>query len=451
MLHWISHGIDGRTTSKKLPLFAFIFHLSSMLTINLMRQVVLFYCTFFPFLLATGFQHLPRLHVTPAVVERTPWTLQSMAEEESVSDAEALLACWSYLKRRKRIGNWTNHERRKAIKEAIKESEEPSFFWEASDDNEVLMDGDEEYEEEEDEEDFDVPLDDLAIIDLEEKMGEEDDLNPDKWFGDFTSLPAEPSTTRLRRSQSAKKLWKDPDFRQRWQESRWGDKQSAEERQKKLVKSRVRQLPREFWGSDELASMTKEEINMAIETYVSGRKKRSASTKKALRERKEAFKSSSSDYNDERVARNSLFAMDHETLKEQQRLRSERAKARYETRLKNQQKKKGKPKPEKQSRKRAYLPKGLTPQDAILRIEAKLDENEYPTVNDLKIIMAPQKLGKRRDLLKQILLELFDLRGKCVPSDLNDEASDQLFVTTAPVQQLGDFVVHLLETRAKKE
>lgn len=374
-----------------------------------------------------------------------------VAEEERVSDAEALLACWSYLKRHRRIGNWTNYERRKAIKESLKDSANPSFFW-AEDDTALLMDGDEEYDEEEedDDDDFDIPLSELDIldVDLAEKENNGDaEMNPGKWFGEFTTFPSEPTTTRMRRSQSAKKLWMDPDFRKRWQESRWGKKRSENDKHKRLVESRVRQLPREFWGSDELASMTKEEINMAIETYVSGRNKKSASHKKALQKRKEVPKPSS----DERIARNSLFAMDHETLKEQQRLRSERAKARYDTRLKNEGKKESQS--DKPSRKRTFFPHGSTPQDAILRIQAKLDEKKYPEVNDVRIIMGPQRLGKRKELLKNILLELFDLRGKCIPKNLDDddEASDKLFVTSAPIQQVGDFVIHLLETCAEED
>ncbi|KAL3945511.1 MAG: hypothetical protein SGBAC_000410 [Bacillariaceae sp.] len=287
-----------------------------------------------------------------------------------------------------------------------------------------------------------------VIIEIEDA-----DLNPDKWFGDFTSFPMEPTTTRMRRSNSAKKVWQDPEFRQRWQESRWGKKRSKDDKHQRKVQSRVRQLPREFWGSDELASMTKEEINMAIESYVSGRKKRSASTKKTLKERKKELEYSSSDSGDERVARNTLFAMDHETLKEQQRIRSQHAKARYQTRLDNEEKKKKKrmSKPKEQARKQTYLPSGSTPQDAILRIVAKLDDNEYPAVNDLTIIMVPQKLGKRRDLLKRILLELFDLRGKCIPSDLDDELSDNQFVMKAPIEHLGNFVIRLLQKRAEEE
>lgn len=421
-----------------------------------MRDIVLFFFSCIPFLCAAGFQPLSRPIVSHTVSKVEHWTLQAspktITEEEGFLDAEALLACWAFLKRRKRIGNWTNAERRKAAKESTK----PSFLLGEDDDYELLMDGDEEYEEDEEEYDA-VNFDNggRTSMDGENEIiieTEDVDLNPDKWFGDFTSFPMEPTTTRMRRSNSAKKLWKDPEFRQRWQESRWGKKRSKKDKHQREVQSRVRQLPREFWGSDELASMTKEEINMAIESYVSGRKKRSASTKKTLKERKKECESSSSDSGDERVARNTLFAMDPETLKEQQRLRSERAKARYQTRLDNEQKKKkSKSKPKEPARKQTYLPSGSTPQDAILRILAKLDENEYPAVNDLTIIMVPQKLGKRRYLLKRILLELFELRGKCVPSDLDDELSDKLFVTKARIEHLGDFVIRLLQKRAEEE
>ena len=178
-----------------------------------MLQVLLFFYSFvcFPSRFATGFQNLKTLDViaTCRPVERTLWTIQStaedseFAEEESVSDAEALLACWSYLKRRKRIGNWTNSERRKAIKESLKDSANPSFFWAGDDDSELLMDGDEEYDEEEDDDDddFDIPLSELDIldVDLAEKENNGDaEMNPGKWFGEFTSFPTEPTTTPIK-------------------------------------------------------------------------------------------------------------------------------------------------------------------------------------------------------------------------------------------------------------
>ncbi|CAJ1918083.1 unnamed protein product [Cylindrotheca closterium] len=428
-----------------------------------MFEIVLFFLSCFPFLCATGFQPLPRYQVVQEVVPLVDhsWTLlqaspESSAtteEEDGISDAEALLACWSYLKRRKRIGNWTNAERRKAIKESIKESGRPSFFW-GEDDSELLMDGDVEYEDDEGEEEYydrNIDGENTDYMDGEKEVIENEDDFSTEWFGEFTSFPTEPTVTRARRSYSAKQVWKDPEFRKRWQESRWGNKLSKDDKHKRLVESRVKKLPREFWGSDELASMTKEDINMAIESYVNGRKKRSANVKKALQERKKALEFPSPDSEDDRVARNSLFAADHETLKEQQRLRSQKAKARYQTRLDNEQRKKGALEPKKPASKRTYLPSGSTPQDAVMRIESKLDAHEYPAVSDLKIIMVPQKLGKRRGLLKRILLDFFNLRGKCIPIDLTDESSDKEFITKAPIQQLGEFAIELLEKRAEEE
>jgi hypothetical protein len=374
----------------------------------------------------------------------------SSSDDEEVSDAEALLACWSYLRKRRRLGNWTQLERR----QAMKASAQPHFFWEEPDDeaNNIVDDNNDN-------------MDDDETLDLSEPRPDRgtktDETTDEIWYGEFTSFPTEPTITRTRRSQAAKRTWADPEFRERWYQSRWGgnsnhhlqetiEKKTAEA---KVLEHRVRSLPPGFFGSPELASMTEDEIKDAIRGYTQSGKKRSTSRAKTLEQRKLAIEKSPNMNNDnneeQRLVQNSLYSVGEEVLREAKRKRSENAKKAYATRLKNNSKKDTRvppPKPRK-----TYLPTSATPQDALLRIEDNLDRGTLPSVDDVAVIMKPLKLAKRRDLLRRILIDVFDLRGKCVPLGGDDPDSPNEFVTQAPIGDLGEFVIHLLGARSPEK
>jgi hypothetical protein len=357
------------------------------------------------------------------------------SSDEEVSDAEALLACWSYLRKRRRLGNWTQLERR----QNMKASAQPHFFWEEPDDeaNNIVDDNDD---------------DDDETFDLSEPRPDRGTKTDEIWYGEFTSFPTEPTITRTRRSQAAKRTWADPEFRERWYQSRWGGNHRQETIQKKtaeakVLEHRVRALPPGFFGSPELASMTEDEIKDAIRSYNQSGKKRSESRAKTLEQRKVALEKSPNIDNKEeqRLVQNSLYSVGEEVLREAKRKRSENAKKAYATRLKNNSKKDTRvppPKPRK-----TFLPTSATPQDALLRIEDNLDRGTLPSVDDVAVIMKPLKLAKRRDLLRRILIDVFGLRGKCVPLGGDDPDSPKEFVTQAPIGDLGEFVIHLLWAR----
>jgi hypothetical protein len=357
-------------------------------------------------------------------------------EESSVSDAEALLACWSFLNKRKRLGNWTQLERRKRMRA----SAPLHYFWEEPVEEIYIAEHD--YGDDEDP--------DESSFDQEEDRPDRNNNKDEVWYGEFTSFPLKPSITRVRRSQAAKKTWSDPAFRERWHQRRWGTK--SQETQKtstkkmtadeKLLENRVRSLPSDFMGSPQLASLTEDDIENAIQTYVKAKKKGVVSRAKTLKERKSLLVTTPKP--EERLPRDSLFQKDQEALQEAKRQRSERAKAAYATRLKNEKMKRKAP--ARKSRK-TFLPARATPQDALLRIEDDLDRGAFPPVDDVKVIMKPLKLAKRKDLLRKILSDLFDLRGKCVPPDLDDPDCEKEFATQSSINDLGSFVIHLLETR----
>ena len=56
-------------------------------------------------------------------------------------------------------------------------------------------------------------------------------------------------------------------------------------------------------------------------------------------------------------------------------------------------------------------------------------------------MLKPGRLGRRRDVLRRILNDCFDLRGKCVPSSDVDKEGDLLFVTKCTIDELGSFVL----------
>jgi hypothetical protein len=211
----------------------------------------------------------------------------------------------------------------------------------------------------------------------------------------------------------------------------------------KRLDERVRSMPRSLFESRELASLTEEEIMEAIRTYVvSNRKRSKAHTKDARQERKTE--------KDESVKRGKskieLFFGSNDAKKEAQRKRAERAIKAYQTRLANQ----GRLVPTKTRHKRTHdvVPTSDTPKDALIRIQVQLESNLWPPIADVELILKPLMLGRRKDLLRRILNEHFDLRGKCVPVDSSKEL---LFVTQCSIEELGAFVLQKMQERLARD
>ncbi|KAG7349627.1 hypothetical protein IV203_012224 [Nitzschia inconspicua] len=409
---------------------------------------------------------------------------------DDVSDAEALLACWSYLQRHKRLGNWTQYEQRMAQKSMSR-----TFFLmeddltdqlqqqeEFQNDNEMTFVSKTSSHQDEDPEDG---SDVARARTFDSSHSATDDL---LYYGVFTSMESKPSPSQRRRSNAIKKRWADPEYRKRWYASRWGDQTGDEEEKRRIQRHRkaeslARELPRGFLGSPELASMTKEEIADAIATSVNSREKRARARKKTLEDRKRSlkelneaiFKAAKEEMAKEgdrtegvegkvKLDRNSLFMRTHEEMKEEQRKRSERAKKIYQIRIKNE---KIRQQAQKQSQpshpaflvpaeqqptlveRPFYPPKQRTPRDALLRVEHALDLGNLPSIDDVQLILQPKRLANRKDLLCRILNEGFGLRGKCIPvCDSGGNSSDPArfeFVTHSSVDVLGDFILILLQ------
>lgn len=476
--------------------------------------------------------------------------------EHRISDAEALLACWSYLKRRKRLGDWNDYKERQAQNRLSQ-----NYFLIDDEEGDIILD-----EDEDDDDDREAPVkfegaDNDLIFDnnidkhnvnsfttvqdilsgsspirdkhrLDDDCADDDDIaedlktisnfvsdtggaintersgirkrrdtkDIDLWYTEFTSFPKEPSDSRTRRVHAMKRRWEDPAYRERWHEKRWGCRSNHQRKKFKQQTDRERQatqraraLPSGFLGSDELASMTEEEIADAIRTRIRSTHKRVARRKLTLQKRKDvlaaqikALETLSEVNNDnyfhedeESLPRDVLFSPSKATLEEAQRKRSERAKNLYASRLKN--KKSGKKSQVKESplpsslflskrkspaRKKGpyYPPKQLTPQDAFLRIENDLDNGMTPTMDDLRLVLEPKRMKNRKILLCRILRDEFNLRGKCIPpiskmddaikenlNDANGRGTQHLeFVTHCTIEQLGAFIIRLLEKGRSK-
>ena len=423
--------------------------------------------------------------------------MDSTIEVDTVSDAEALLACRAYLSRKNKLdGGWKHYQRRKQAKQ-VAASQPYAFFWEdpteliylqqkqvkhSSMDHEVVDEYDD-YDDENDDDDDDDDNANEGVLDVT-TASQQDTVDDDIFdyydpelelqeqvvfqkpngedYEAFTSFPSGPSETRIRRSKATKKLWADPEWRQRWYESRWGGRRGdnayssrsskagkkIKTRTQKQLEERIRSLPPGFLGSQELAEMTEAEIADAIKTYIQSKARRAASLRKSRVEMKEAFKAV-----DTPIPRDSLLTEDADLMKEQRQKRAERAKKSYETRLKNSKAESlsSKKKTRSSVQRREVLPLGSTPEDAAVRAEYDLDQGRLPRIRDVKILLQPAKFANRRVLLRRILSEGFDLRGKCVPADFDDPNSPKEFVTQCSISDIGEFVVYLMQRRAFKQ
>jgi hypothetical protein len=404
---------------------------------------------------------------------------------DSVSDAEALLACRAYLQRKNRLGEWTQSKQRKRLREQAARdlqdsswgSDSTGFFWEDPSElkyfnrkpvaaNASLVEVDdydvesEEEEKEEDEEDEGKLWENLSPRRVEHRIEyhdtdieqEEEDLRL-QGLEDYSAFDTEPSPSRVRRSKAAKLIWSDPEFRAKWYEKRWGtpsEFSAKEKQQKRLLKKRLSAFqPDILLANKELVNLSEEEIADAIRTYMVSKRRRSKSTKLMIQKRKEALRTPNPVA---LVPRDSLLTQDPEVLREAKRRRSEKSKKAYASRLKNRDQGSKTNTASADTRslavRKASVSTAATPRDALLRMQIDLEEGNLPQVTDVKLVLQPRKLGKRKVMLRRILSDHFDLRGLCVPADLDrPEDSEMIFATQCRIEQLGEFVIHKLLER----
>ncbi|GKY99630.1 hypothetical protein MPSEU_000917100 [Mayamaea pseudoterrestris] len=300
---------------------------------------------------------------------------------ESVSEAEALLACRAYLQRKNKLGEWYEWEARKELR--TQATQHGLYGMTAF----VVKDS---------------GLDDVRQS-AASAQSEEDSAvatgsgsskrNPVKSFafdGFQTTWNGGPSGTRLRRSEAAKQKWSNPAFRQKWYEQRWGGdrllkiKQQQRANQVKRMEDKVRALkPESFLANPLVSAMTEEEIAEAIRIYVTSRRRISATRKKRAAQRKEGSQELPLTNEDQVPSRRSLMASSPDMQAQKRQERAAQAKLRYQTRLLNQEEKASssnenasvaaKHESNKLMLKNLQRPTGSTPRDAMARINADLD------------------------------------------------------------------------------
>jgi hypothetical protein len=295
---------------------------------------------------------------------------------------------------------------------------------------------------------------------------------------EFSAVDDMPSTAHVRRSLAVTHRWSDPTWKAKWYEQRWAGKKAARTvgpsaAAIRLTRRKVKRLdPDTFLASPEMAALTHDDISQAIRTAIASSRKRQVSHQLRLLERQKknrlvVFSGETTTA----LPRDALLQPDPIQLQLARRKRSETAKRAYQTRLEN--KKKQASLPPKQLAPRSSLPTGvmelLAPKRrprstsrssnvsnisrnpamevaaAMTRIEADVSAGRFPTAADVECILQPTKLARRRLILRLILNECFDLRGKCIPGGGEQQL---LFVTHCPIHLIGAYILARLQPQA---
>lgn len=395
----------------------------------------------------------------------------------TVSEAEALLACRSYLQSKNRLDKRTDSKATwLEILEEAKESDSVGFFWENPDElvnydrkrrpryAPILKDGPKlESDDESTPSMAMLPKSSFGTRRRQRRRPHNDDLmgldvvditEDETTSATYFRIDEEtPSKSHIRRSEALKKRFADPAWKAAWYEKRWGKhrKDTVKEKKERLMHQRVLPLAA-LLSHPELAAMSEEEIAQAIRIYRDANIKRSVGVRKATERRRTESNFSAGtpfDLNTTVLERDSLFRIEEETLQQLREKRAETAKRAYQTRLKIEKSQKG------ALDSTPFKAKGRAPDLAMQRIHNCLHD---PIVSissvsrvrklrdDLRRVMMPTRLSRRKFVLHRMLRELFDMRGKCVP----DGEGGFIFVTDAPIQDVAKLIDKKLYERIEE-
>jgi hypothetical protein len=340
----------------------------------------------------------------------TPCESNDTLNSHDISDDELILACNAFLQRKNRLG-WERAAKRRALREKVRDEYIPII--EISTDV-YKYDNDLGYE-------FEKQVPDSSGI-FEN-------------VGIFTEFPSGPTERSLIRSRAKKAQWLDQNFRKRWYESRWGSRskmsqesKNAQKRQKKILQLTLPKLKSEF------ASLTPSEIEEAISTYILSNRKRSIRRKSEKKLEDPVNATQVLQSTTEPLLRDSLFTLSNDVLREQQRIRSEKAQRAYQKRIENSKNSKSKPKP---------VVRLKAAKEALVRICSDLDSKRIPSLQDMSDMMSVSKLPKRRDVLQRIVNENPNLSGTFFIS----EFGAPLNLSQASVEQLGKLAIKLISMK----
>lgn len=290
----------------------------------------------------------------------------------------------------------------------------------------------------------------------------------------FSANPLFPSEENRRRSVVKSRLWNNQTWKAEWYNQRWRGKVATQSAKKHEHEERLlRDIPNDILESPLFDSMSESEVSEAILAHINSNHRKSES-RKGNKDKRQVEREDFREWR-EQVKRDALNATDIvrrmkarpassanenklsfspsiDALKKLNKRRSEQSKKAFQTRVANI-----KPVPST-SVKITKLSRGseqevrrddldetvvvTSPMQAILHIDMALDHNRLPSPNHVEMILRPGRLGRRRETLRRILSECFDLRGKCVPNPRNISDEDSLlFVTKCGIEELGNYVL----------
>lgn len=302
----------------------------------------------------------------------------------------------------------------------------------------------------------------------------------------FSANPLYPLKEYERRSNAKLLLFSNQTWKEEWYNRRWRGKvatpmQKTTEHEERLL----RHIPNDILESPLFDSMSEAEVSEAILAHLNANNRKSES-RRGNKDKRQVERESFREWR-EQVKREALNATANSTksvltankkedalsfspsidaMKQLKKRRSDKSKRAFRTRISNTQS------IPSTSVKITKLPRGsssehedmrhdnndrytirtdspdeieevTSPMQAILHIDMALDHNLWPSPKHVEIILKPGRLGRRRETLRRILSECFDLRGKCVPDPnaSGDGEDSLLFVTQCGIDELGAFVL----------
>ena len=361
---------------------------------------------------------------------------------EDITDEEALLACHSYLLRRKRLP-WKQHEIRKSLQ---RKSPSIGYFWEDPSELKYLSSSSD---------DDDNDYDDFDFDDYDNESSQQTDQEEEYIRGgEFFSIhPWNPSESYRRKSEAKKKLFQNSSWKTKWYQARWGSLSSTDVRSSSSTRSGgtttsnsdrkserlVKAIPAEILRSPELAALTETEIEHAIITYITANRKRSLKQKSKQKSIPNTIIANNNNNNNTGGIGFEIHPSSpqlQQQLQQKQQERSQRAKKAYQTRRSNQQKQKRKQTNnhnDKQTIKRQpniiiqdqddtpnqntspYAAIDRLAQCVLLSPSSSTDHVIIPQRNDVISVLRPLRLARRKSILQQILFQIFNKRGKSIP------------------------------------
>lgn len=443
--------------------------------------------------LYTRYQVKPKIHqlkLSDAEISEQNLTATQL-NISNLGEAEVLLACRAYLRRKHKI-EWT--AKKKRAEAAASPLNNEGYFY--HDPNELMY-------LREDPDPYNLNYNETDVVfgsngRRERKAGPEfvrqifedrDFLNPEPFIPEdrpvafstnpFSAAPLYPSEEHVRRSTAKESLWNNQTWKELWYKRRWEGKVLTEEKKKRKRRDKLLDsIPSDVLDSKTFDQMSQNEVMEAIITYMNANERRLESRKRKKLERRKhreetrewkrsvkeqalsAKKSRAQAFRKEAQSRSNplSFTPSVEIMQQLRAERSEKSKRAFQTRLMNSNSSHTSSSNEMTKLRRHYKEgfdddsDDISPVQAILRIDMALDHKELPSSSDIEIMLKPGRLGRRRHVLKRILNDCFDLRGKCVPpsDDISNEDS-LLFVTKCTIDQLGSFVLAKMSERVSNE